>query len=106
MTETEAARKRMIVICDDNAALAALMQHLLRKQGGEPRATGRGLDLLRATAPDLLLLDRDAGHRRLAVSSAAQGKRPSPSQPGRQAPARATSSARARSGRSRSTPPT
>lgn len=60
MSETEAARKRMIVICDDNAALAALMQHLLRKQGFSVLTAGdgsEGLDLLRATAPDLLLLD-------------------------------------------------
>jgi DNA-binding response OmpR family regulator len=60
MAETEAARKRMIVICDDNAALAALMQHLLRKHGFSVMTAGdgsEGLDLVRATGPDLLLLD-------------------------------------------------
>jgi CheY-like chemotaxis protein len=60
MSENAAAGKRMIVICDDNAALAALMQHLLRKQGFTVMTAGdggEGLELVRATAPDLLLLD-------------------------------------------------
>lgn len=60
MTETQTTRKRMIVVCDDNAALAALMQHLLRKKGFSVMTAGdggEGLDLVRATSPDLLLLD-------------------------------------------------
>jgi len=83
MTETEAARKRMIVICDDNAALAALMQHLLRKQGFSVLTAGdgsEGLDLLRATAPDLLLLDLAMpgtdGLAVLEAMRALEGKRP------------------------------
>lgn len=60
MSENAGAVKRMIVICDDNAALAALMQHLLRKQGFTVMTAGdggEGLDLVRTTSPDLLLLD-------------------------------------------------
>lgn len=60
MSEKPGTGKRMIVICDDNAALAALMQHLLRKQGFTVMTAGdggEGLELLRATSPDLLLLD-------------------------------------------------
>ena len=54
------APRRAIVVCDDNAALAALMQHLLRKQGFSVATAGdgaEGLDLVRSIAPDLLLLD-------------------------------------------------
>lgn len=50
----------MIFICDDNAALVALMQHLLRKRGFSVMTAGdgtEGLQLLRTTVPDLLLLD-------------------------------------------------
>lgn len=60
MSESTGTGKRMIVICDDNAALAALMQHLLRKQGFTVMTAGdggEGLELVRATSPDLLLLD-------------------------------------------------
>lgn len=60
MSENAGAGKRMIVICDDNAALAALMQHLLRKKGFSVMTAGdggEGLELVRATSPDLLLLD-------------------------------------------------
>ncbi len=60
MSENAGSGKRMIVICDDNAALAALMQHLLRKKGFTVMTAGdggEGLELVRATAPDLLLLD-------------------------------------------------
>ena len=59
MTENNGPR-RAIVVCDDNAALAALMQHLLRKQGFSVATAGdgaEGLDLVRSIAPDLLLLD-------------------------------------------------
>ena len=50
----------MVVICDDNAALALLMKHLLSKKGFSVRTAGdgnEGLDIIRAVAPDLLLLD-------------------------------------------------
>ncbi len=60
MKENPAVEKKMIVICDDNAALAVLMQHLLRKKGFRVMTAGdgsEGLALLRANAPDLLLLD-------------------------------------------------
>ena len=60
VNENPDARKKMIVICDDNAALASLMQHLLRKQGFSVQIAGdggEGLELIRSTAPDLLLLD-------------------------------------------------
>lgn len=101
MAETEAVRKRMIVICDDNAALAALMQHLLRKQGFSVLTAGdggEGLELLRATAPDLLLLDLAMpGTDGLAVLDAMrglEGKRPYTivisGQEGKDARARAT----------------
>jgi len=56
-TQTE---KKMIVVCDDNAALSSLMQHLLRKKGFRVMTAGdggEGLELVRTTAPDLLLLD-------------------------------------------------
>jgi DNA-binding response OmpR family regulator len=83
MTESATAKKRMIVICDDNAALAALMQHLLRKHGFSVMTAGdgsEGLELVRATAPDLLLLDLAMpGTDGLAVleqMGALQGKRP------------------------------
>ena len=59
MTDNPGPR-RAIVVCDDNAALAALMQHLLRKQGFSVATAGdgaEGLDLVRSIAPDLLLLD-------------------------------------------------
>ncbi len=54
------ADKKMIVICDDNAALTALMQHLLRKKGFRVQTAGdgrQGLNLLRANPTDFLLLD-------------------------------------------------
>lgn len=60
MSGETSARKKMIVICDDNAALAALMQHLLKKKGFSVVTAGdgrEGLDMVRAAAPDLLLLD-------------------------------------------------
>lgn len=83
MSESAGAAKRMIVICDDNAALAALMQHLLRKQGFSVLTAGdgsEGLELVRATAPDLLLLDLAMpGTDGLAVLDAMsrlEGKRP------------------------------
>ena len=60
MDDTAALNKKMIVICDDNAALAVLMQHLLQKKGFSVLTAGdgrQGLDLVRETAPDLLLLD-------------------------------------------------
>lgn len=60
MSNSAGGAKRMIVICDDNAALAALMQHLLRKKGFSVMTAGdggEGLELVRATSPDLLLLD-------------------------------------------------
>ena len=75
--------KKMIVICDDNAALAVLMQHLLRKEGFSVQTAGdggEGLELIRATAPDLLLLDLAMpGTVGLAVLEAMKslaGKRP------------------------------
>jgi len=55
-----ATHKRMIVICDDNAPLVVLMQHLLIKQGFSVATAGdgsEGLDLVRSIKPDLLLLD-------------------------------------------------
>ena len=83
MSESAGAAKRMIVICDDNAALAALMQHLLRKHGFSVLTAGdgsEGLELVRATAPDLLLLDLAMpGTDGLAVLDAMsrlEGKRP------------------------------
>ena len=60
MSENPALNKKMIVICDDNAALVGLMQHLLRKQGFSVMTAGdgtEGLELLRSAPPDLLLLD-------------------------------------------------
>ena len=60
VSENPDASKKMIVICDDNAALASLMQHLLRKQGFSVHTAGdgdAGLELVRSSAPDLLLLD-------------------------------------------------
>jgi DNA-binding response OmpR family regulator len=75
--------KKMIVICDDNAALAVLMQHLLRKEGFSVQTAGdggEGLDLIRANSPDLLLLDLAMpGTDGLAVLEAMrglEGKRP------------------------------
>ena len=60
MSESPGAAKKMIVICDDNVALAGLMQHLLRKQGFSVLTSAdgnEGLELIRSTGPDLLLLD-------------------------------------------------
>lgn len=101
MAETQTGRKRMIVVCDDNAALAALMQHLLRKHGFSVLTAGdgsEGLDLVRATAPDLLLLDLAMpGTDGMAVLDAMrklEGKRPYTivisGQEGKDAHARAT----------------
>lgn len=73
----------MIVVCDDNAALSALMQHLLRRKGFKVMTAGdggEGLELVRSTAPDLLLLDLAMpGTDGLAVLETLQalaGKRP------------------------------
>ena len=60
MDENQVAGKKMIVICDDNAALAMLMKHLLQKKGFSVQTAGdgdEGLNLLRTTSPDILLLD-------------------------------------------------
>ena len=75
--------RKMIVICEDNAALAALMQHLLRKKGFKVLTAGdgsEGLELIRSSAPDLLLLDlampRTDGLAVLEELRAFEGKRP------------------------------
>ena len=60
MSVEQDSPKKMIVICDDNVALTALMQHLLKKKGFSVLTAedGReGLDLIRSAVPDLLLLD-------------------------------------------------
>jgi DNA-binding response OmpR family regulator len=60
MNENPAISKKMIVICDDNAALAVLMKHLLQKRGFSVQTAGdgsEGLNLVRTTSPDILLLD-------------------------------------------------
>lgn len=60
MSENPGPDKKMIVICDDNAALSVLMQHLLRKKGFSVLTAedgSEGLKLVRSTSPDLLLLD-------------------------------------------------
>jgi len=60
MNDKPAVEKKMIVICDDNAALAVLMKHLLQKKGFSVRTAGdgsEGLGLLRSIEPDILLLD-------------------------------------------------
>ena len=52
--------KRTVVICDDNATLLVLMKHLLTKGGLSvlTAADGsEGMDLIKSTNPDLLLLD-------------------------------------------------
>ncbi len=54
------APKKLIVVCDDNAALTTLMRHLLDKRGFLVQTAGdgrEGLEMIRATPPDLLLLD-------------------------------------------------
>jgi len=83
MNDNPGPNKKMIVVCDDNAALAVLMQHLLRKKGFSVQTAGdgsEGLKLVRATAPDLLLLDLAMpGTDGLAVLEAMRGlagKRP------------------------------
>lgn len=83
MTETPASDKKVIVVCDDNAALSALMQHLLRKKGFRVMTAGdgsEGLELLRSTAPDLLLLDLAMpgtdGLEVLRTMATLSGKRP------------------------------
>ncbi len=83
MNENPAISKKMIVICDDNAALATLMQHLLQKKGFSVQTAGdgsEGLSLVRATSPDILLLDLAMpGTDGLAVLEAMRGltgKRP------------------------------
>jgi two-component system phosphate regulon response regulator PhoB len=56
----DSERKKLIVICDDNAALNSLMQHLLKTKGFSVRGAldgEEGLELIRASRPDLLLLD-------------------------------------------------
>lgn len=83
MNEKPAISKKMIVICDDNAALAVLMKHLLQKKGFSVLTAGdgsEGLDLLRRASPDILLLDLAMpGTDGLAVLEAMkglEGKRP------------------------------
>jgi DNA-binding response OmpR family regulator len=84
MTDTGAEpRKRMIVVCDDNAALTALIQHLLKKKGFLVQTAGdgrEGLDLIRETSPDLLLLDLAMpgldGLKVLEVLGASSAKKP------------------------------
>lgn len=83
MIEVQGARKKMIVICDDNAALATLMQHLLNKKGFSVITAGdgrEGLEMIRTAAPDLLLLDLAMpgmdGLIVLETMRASAGKRP------------------------------
>jgi DNA-binding response OmpR family regulator len=83
MNENPGISKKMIVICDDNASLAMLMKHLLQKKGFSVQTAGdgsEGLSLVRATTPDILLLDLAMpGTDGLSVLEAMQGftgKRP------------------------------
>lgn len=83
MNENPIPPKKMIVICDDNAALVVLMQHLLRKKGFSVMTAGdgsEGLEMIRTAVPDLLLLDLAMpGTDGLAVLETMQnitGKRP------------------------------
>ena len=71
------------LICDDDAALGALLKHVLSKHGFEVRTASdgqEGLELLAEARPDLLLLDLAMPHRDgLAVLEALktfEGKRP------------------------------
>ncbi len=83
MTEKIQAEKKTIVVCEDNAALSAIMQHLLRKKGFKVMAAGdggEGLELVRVMAPDLLLLDLNMpgidGLAVLETLKSLPGKRP------------------------------
>lgn len=75
--------KKLIVVCDDNAPLAVLIQQLLNKKGFTVMTANdghEGLDLLKSSRPDVLLLDlempRMDGLDLLKGMQAFEGKRP------------------------------
>lgn len=83
MSQNAERREKIAVVCEDNAGLAVLIQHLLRKRGFNVRtaANGReGLELIRSASPDLLLLDlampETGGLAMLEQMNGFSGKRP------------------------------